>query len=60
MEKWIKSDAQTQRSNDKLLADDFNDFFITKVDRINETSNNMNDTFDTPSPDLPLRKIVDF
>ena len=56
MGKKIKPDELPQGSKDKLLANDFKDFFITKVDRINETLYNTNKTFDTLSPYFPKRK----
>ena len=55
-----KSAKVPQRTNDKLLANDFKDFFITKVERNNEIFNNANRTFDTLSPVFPLLKFVSF
>ena len=46
MRKRIKSDEQSQLSNDKLLDNDFKEIFITKVDRINETLHNVTVVFE--------------
>ena len=56
MGKKIKPDELPQGSKDKLLANDFKDFVITKFDRINETLNNTNETLYTLSPYFPKGK----
>ena len=44
-------------NNDKLLADQFKDFFIQKIQIINETFAAADQTHEMPLPDFPLREF---
>ena len=58
MRKRIISDEPLQRSNDKLLYNNFKYFFITTFDRINKTLNITNNIFVTLSSEFPPLKFV--
>ena len=60
MGKRLANKPLRQTSNDGTLAEDFKNFFIGKVDRLNNSFTGVKETDTSLQPDLPLAKFESF